>query len=124
MDNTFFNIPLEDLFPVMEYPTDRIPVRWWNMKTTAKYLEVSERTVRRYKADDKLEYKYSTVKGHRRVYFSNVSVIALSQDRRWKQMLREADNEDEDPEDDEEDLADEEVDISNAISTLLASLIK
>lgn len=63
MEELFPNIPLDDLFTVIELPEDKIPLRWWTMKTVAEYLDVSERTVRRYKADGKLEYKYVMIKG-------------------------------------------------------------
>ena len=84
------NIPLEELFTEIELPEDKIPLRWWNMKTTAEYLGVSERTVRRYKAEGKLEYKYQMIKGHRKVYFSNRSVISVYEVRYWRKQQREA----------------------------------
>lgn len=83
------DIPLEALFTEIELPKEKIPQRWWSIKTTAKYLGVSERTVRRYRAEGKLEYKYLMVKGHRKVYFTNRSVISVYEDRYWKKQQRE-----------------------------------
>lgn len=73
------NIPLEDLFTVQEFPdpVDEISLRWWNKETVADYLGVSERTVRKYKAEGKLECKYITVKGYKKPYYTNRSVVKL-----------------------------------------------
>lgn len=117
------NIPLEELFTEIELPEDKIPLRWWNMKTTAEYLGVSERTVRRYKAEGKLEYKYQMIKGHRKVYFSNRSVISVYEDRYWRKQQREAEKEALDIDYDTEDLTDEEKLKLNAISFLLSGLL-
>lgn len=117
------NIPLEELFTEIELPEDKIPLRWWNMKTTANYLGVSERSVRRYRAEGKLEYKYQMVKGHRKVYFSNRSVISINEARYWKKQQREAEKEACDIDYDTEDLTDEEKLKLNAISFLLSGLL-
>lgn len=117
------NIPLEELFTEIELPEDKIPLRWWNMKTTAEYLGVSERTVRRYKAEGKLEYKYQMIKGHRKVYFSNRSVISVYENRHWRKQQREAEKEALDIDYDTEDLTDEEKLKLNAISFLLSGLL-
>lgn len=117
------NIPLEELFTEIELPEDKIPLRWWNMKTTAEYLGVSERTVRRYKAEGKLEYKYQMIKGHRKVYFSNRSVISVYEARYWRKQQREAEKEALDIDYDTEDLTDEEKLKLNAISFLLSGLL-
>ncbi len=117
------NIPLEELFTEIELPEDKIPLRWWNMKTTTEYLGVSERSVRYYKAEGKLEYKYLMVKGHRKVYFSNRSVISVAEDRKWRKQHKEADAEGLDVDYDTEDLTDEEKLKLNAISFLLSGLL-
>lgn len=120
MDSIIPNIPLEDLFTEMEFPTEKVPLRWWTMKTTADHLEVSERTVRRYKAEGKLEYKYVMVKGHRKVYFTNHSVIAVKEDKRLQKEV----DEDLDLNCEDENLTEEEVSNINEILGLCSKLIK
>ncbi len=115
------NIPLEELFTEMEYPRGQIPLRWWNIKTTKEYLEVSESTIRRYKAKGELEYKYVMVKGHRKVYFSNNSVMRLKDKLECRKQPRESTEDDMDYED---DYPEEEQGTDNEISTLLSELLK
>lgn len=84
------NIPVEDLFQEIEFPdANKIPFRWWNVKTAREYLGVSERTIRRYIEAGKLEIRRKTVKGHIRVYVSNLSVIDLADNRKWKREQKE-----------------------------------
>lgn len=117
-------IPLEDLFTPIDLPEEKIPQRWWSMKTTVEYLGVSERTVKRYKAEGKLEYKYLMVKGHRKIYFTNISVISVYEDRYWKKQQREILRQSKNTECVEGDFTDEEEMKINAISSLLAGLLE
>ena len=74
-------IPIEDLFQMMEYPCNKTPLRWWSFKTAQNYLGVSERTLRRYKAEGKLEFQYKKKGSRVGIYFTNRSVINLHSDR-------------------------------------------
>lgn len=70
-------IPLEGLFQEIEYPTEKPPFRWLTLKSAMEVLGLSESSVQRYAKGGKLERMYKTVKGHRKVYYSNHSVYAL-----------------------------------------------
>lgn len=71
------DIPITELFSYQEFPMERVALRWYSSKTTMEMLGIKERQLRRYAEDDRLEKKYKTVKGRRRVYYSNVSVLEL-----------------------------------------------
>lgn len=92
------HIPLDDLFTMIPVEKNRIPVRWWSVKTVIEYLGVSESTVRRYIKTGKVEYKYKTVKGHKRVYICNRSVIDLANERKWKREQKDTIESEEDTE--------------------------
>lgn len=70
-------IPLAGLFQEIEYPEETPPFRWFNLKSTKEILGIGERSLQMYAKKGKLERKYKTVKGHRRVYYSNHSVYKL-----------------------------------------------
>lgn len=71
------DIPITELFSYQEFPMERVALRWYSSKTTMEMLGIKERQLRRYAEDGRLEKKYKTVKGRRRVYYSNVSVLTL-----------------------------------------------
>ena len=73
LDNLFQPMEIPITFPLTTYPA----LRYWSVKTTMNYLDVSERQIRRYLGKGKLKYIYRTVKGQKRVYISNISAIAL-----------------------------------------------
>ncbi len=118
------NIPLEDLFTVQDYPDpiDDIPLRWWSKETTIEYLGVAESTVRRYKAEGKLEYKYLMVKGHRKVYYTNRSVIRAKRGMRTKEAVKESEDTTELEGIDMDGFTEDEVLKLEAISYLLSTL--
>ena len=66
------DIPITELFSYQEFPMERVALRWYSSKTTMEMLGL-----RRYAEDGRLEKKYKTVKGRKRVYYSNVSVLKL-----------------------------------------------
>lgn len=115
-------IPLEDLFTVHEFPdpADEIPLRWWNKETVADYLGVSERSVRRYKAEGKLECKYITVKGYKKPYYTNRSVVKLKRALLYGKTKKEETVGIEDI--DISGLTDEEVMKLEAVSYLMSSI--
>ena len=71
------DIPITELFSYQEFPMERVALRWYSSKTTMEMLGIKERQLRRYAEDGRLEKKYKTVKGRRRVYYSNISVLEL-----------------------------------------------
>lgn len=90
---TLPSIPLEDLFTEVPLDIDRnIPLRWWSVKSAVEYLGVSERTVRDYIAEGKVECKYKIIKGHKRVFISNRSVIELADMRKWKREQKDVED--------------------------------
>ena len=112
------DIPLEELFPEIEYPDiHKSPLRWWSVKTTMEYLGVSMRQVRRYIKAGKLQYQYKTVKGRKRVFISNQSAIEL---RPTLNKYKEKDIEE--PEyDEEEDTPLEEMDAFLALGEMIVA---
>lgn len=72
------DIPLTELFIEQEYPRSTPPVRWYSQKTVKEILGIGDRQIRRYVQDGRLETKYKTVKGRRRVYYSNIYVQRLA----------------------------------------------
>ena len=74
-------IPLEDLF--LEIPVPEMPLRWLSVKTVIRILGVTERQIRNYIKQGKVDYIHKTVNGHKRVFISNRSVYRIY-DRRNK----------------------------------------
>lgn len=91
IDPEFKEIPLE--IPFIGVSGE--PLRWWSVKTTMSYLRVSERQIRRYLKSGKLEKKYKTVKGRKRVYISNQSAISLKYEINKKHIKEPEDEADE-----------------------------
>jgi hypothetical protein len=96
------NIPLEDLFKII--PLYDPPLRWFSVKSAMNILGVSERTIRNYIKNGKLQHKYKTIKGRKRVFISNRSVYAL-QDKK-DAVNRSVEGEDVEDADDENPLLD------------------
>lgn len=93
-------IPLEGLFQEIEYPDEKPPLRWLTLKSTKEILGIGERSIQIHTKNGKLERKYKTVKGHRRVYYSNHSVYKL---KIHLEGIRERALYKEDPEDENEE---------------------
>ena len=114
-------IPLEELFEEIPYPDRyKTPLRYWSVKTTMEYLGVSMRQVRRYLKAGKLKCQYKLVKGRKRVFISNHSVIALRPTlNNYKEKYVEA------PEYDEEEMDEQEAteDILGALLGLAECLL-
>lgn len=104
-------IPIEDLFT--EIPISEVPLRWLSVKTVTDILDVTERTVRNYIREGKVDCIRKTVSGRKRVFISNRSVYDILD-------KRVVVNIDEDPEEQEEDnpLLDAFLDMGNVISKL------
>ena len=112
------DIPLEELFPEIEYPDiHKSPLRYWSVKTTMEYLGVSERMIRYYLKQGKLQYQHKTVKGRKRVFISNHSAIDL-----LPTLKKYKDKYTEDPEyDEEEDTPLEEMDAFLALGEMIVA---
>lgn len=124
------DIPIENLFTYIELPKEKMPLRWWSMQTTIEWLGVCDRTIRRYMEEGKLEYKYKKVKGRKRIYFSNHSVISLCNDRKFRKSKNKEIEGDYDNSDDLDfnfdtgELSEEEEMKLNAISFLIEGLLE
>lgn len=86
------DIPITELFSYQEFPMDRVALRWYSSKTTMEMLGIKERQLKRYAEDGRLEKKYKTVKGRRRVYYSNISVLELLRYLRNRRIPSETEN--------------------------------
>lgn len=95
----FQEIPTERLFPILDLPTDYIPtlftgnmgesvdvpvlqevdvpLEYLSMDTVKELLGRSESTIRRYVKEGYIQAEYKAVEGHRRVYYTNRSVLAV-----------------------------------------------
>lgn len=73
------DIPIENLFSEMGYPdpVHRTPQRWLSRKSAAEFLNVTIRTIDNYIKAGKVETKQKTVKGHKRIFVSNKSLIDI-----------------------------------------------
>ena len=97
--SSFQEISTERLFPVSDLPLDYIPtlftenmgeivdvpvlqevdvpLEYLSMDTVKEILGRSERTIRRYVKEGYIQAEYRAVDGHRRVYYTNRSVLAV-----------------------------------------------
>lgn len=83
----FTEIPLEGLFT--EIPVPGIPLRWLSIKTATEILGVTERQIRNYIKDGKVDCIYKKVNGRKRVFLSNRSVYGIRDKRQAKKELTE-----------------------------------
>lgn len=86
MFDDFTETPLDGLFQTIEYPDELIhtPLKWISLKSAKKVLGIGDRQIQRYADSGKLERTYKTVKGHRKVYYSNRTVYMLRDELNYK----------------------------------------
>ena len=87
-------IPMEDLFT--EIPVPELPLRWISVKNSMDIIGVSERQIRNYIKEGKVDVIHKIVNGRKRVFLSNRSVYAIRDKRNDKYI-------EEDPEEEQEE---------------------
>lgn len=96
---SFQEIPTEGIFPVLDAPVNYIstlftentgdlinipvlqevdvPLEYLSLDTVKELLGRSERTIRRYVKEGYIQAEYKAVDGHRRIFYTNRSVLAV-----------------------------------------------
>lgn len=69
-----------DMREIVEVPVLQevdVPLEYLSMDTVKELLGRSERTIRRYVKEGYIQAEYKVVDGHRRIFFTNRSVLAV-----------------------------------------------